>query len=200
MVIIPSQMLNVGEFSRTVSSSRLTDSLEQAFCLLWSSIVWTFFLGGGGGEDVNDRDNPDKFAQKRLPCRVIPPILWTLSLIWVLAAVTVVTSQVPCYLFEWCNLPILSFLLYRYWVTHVWFSLQLRGHSCYWSALSFKATCFEGTRSCLVTLSIHFILLIYQSRLMSVLKSYKKAGFTTSCLRKYKKTKPSDYGKDKQIR
>ena len=199
MVIIPSQMLNVGEFSRTVSSSRLTDSLEQAFCLLWSSIVWTFFLGGGG-EDVNDRDNPDKFAQKRLPCRVIPPILWTLSLIWVLAAVTVVTSQVPCYLFEWCNLPILSFLLYRYWVTHVWFSLQLRGHSCYWSALSFKATCFEGTRSCLVTLSIHFILLIYESRLMSVLKSYKKAGFTTSCLGKYKKTKPSDYGKDKQIR
>ena len=199
MVIIPSQMLNVGEFSRTVSSSRLTDSLEQAFCLLWSSIVWTFFLGGGGG-DVNDRDNPDKFAQKRLPCRVIPPILWTLSLIWVLAAVTVVTSQVPCYLFEWCNLPILSFLLYRYWVTHVWFSLQLRGHSCYWSALSFKATCFEGTRSCLVTLSIHFILLIYESRLMSVLKSYKKAGFTTSCLGKYKKTKPSDYGKDKQIR
>ena len=122
MVIIPSQILNVGEFSRTVSSSRLTDSLEQAFCLLWSSIVWTFFyflffLGGGGGggggvEDVNDRDNPDeacvdnpdKFAQKRLPCRVIPPILWTLSLIYVLAAVTVVTSQVPCYLFEWCNL------------------------------------------------------------------------------------------------
>ena len=79
--MIPSQMLNVGEFSRTVSSSRLTDSLEQAFCLLWSSIVWTFFLAGGGGEDVNDRDNPDeacvdnpdKFAQKRLPCRVIPP-------------------------------------------------------------------------------------------------------------------------------
>ena len=158
------------------------------------------FFGGGGGEDVNDRDNPDKFAQKRLPCRVIPPILWTLSLIYVLAAVTVVTSQVPCYLFEWCNLPILSFLLYRYWVTHVWFSLQLRGHSCYWSALSFKATCFEGTRSCLVTLSIHFILLFYESRLMSVLKSYKNAGFTTSCLGKYKKTKPSDYGKDKQIR
>ena len=26
--------LNVGEFSRTVSPSRLTDSLEQAFCLL----------------------------------------------------------------------------------------------------------------------------------------------------------------------
>ena len=195
MMIIPSQILNVGEFSRTVSSSRLTDSLEQAFCLLWSSIVWTFFFfffGGGGVEDVNDRDNPDeacvdnpdKFAQKRLPCRVIPPILWTLSLIYVLAAVTVVTSQVPCYLFEWCNLLFLSFLLYRYWVTHVWFSLQLRGHSCYWSALSFKATCFEGTRSCLVTLSIHFILLIYESRLMSVLKSDKTAGFTTSCIGK----------------
>ena len=143
-------------------------------------------------EDVNDPDNPDeacvdnpdKFAQKRLPCRVIPPILWTLSLIYVLAAVTVVTSQVPCYLFEWCNLLFLSFLLYRYWVTHVWFSLQLRGHSCYWSALSFKATCFEGTRSCLVTLSIHFILLIYESRLMSVLKSDKTAGFTTSCIGK----------------
>ena len=143
-----------------------------------------FFFGGGGCEDVNDRDNPDKFAQKSLPCRVIPPILWTLSLIWVLAAVTVVTSLVPCYLFEWCNLPILSFLLYRYWVTHVWFSLQLRGHSCYWSALSFKATCFEGTRSCLVTLSIHFISLIYESRLMSVLKSDKTAGFTTSCIGK----------------
>ena len=48
MVIIPSQMLNVGEFSRTVSSSWLIDSLEQAFCLSWSSIVWTFFFGGGG--------------------------------------------------------------------------------------------------------------------------------------------------------
>ena len=48
MVIIPSQMLNVGEFSRTVSSSWLIDSLEQAFCLLWSSIVWTFFFWGGG--------------------------------------------------------------------------------------------------------------------------------------------------------
>ena len=35
---------------------------------------------------------------------------------------------------------------------------------------------------------------------MSVLKSNKKAGFTTSCLGKYKKPKPSDYGKDKQIR
>ena len=198
MVIIPSQILNVGEFSRTVSSSRRIDSLEQAFCLLWSSMVWTiffFFLGGGGVvgvEDVNDRDNPDeacvdnpnKFAQKRLPCRVIPSILWNLSVICVLAAVTVVTSQVPCYLFEWCNLLILSFLLYRYWVTHVWFSLQRRGQSCYWSALSFKATCFEGTRSCLVTLSIHFILLIYESRLMSVLKSNKTAGFTTSCIGK----------------
>ena len=67
MVMIPSQMLNIGEFSRSVSSSRLTDSLEQAFSLLWSSIVWTFFLEGegGGGEDVNDRDNPDELAQKR---------------------------------------------------------------------------------------------------------------------------------------
>lgn len=135
---------------------------------------------------------------KRLLCRVIRPILWNLSLICVVAAVTVVTSQVPCYLFEWCNLLFLSFLLYRYWVTHVWFSLQLRGHSCYWSALSFKATCFEGTWSRLVTLSIRFILLIYESRLMRVLKSNKKAGFTTSCLGKYK-PKPSDYGKDKQI-
>ena len=194
MVIIPPQILNVGEFSRTVSSSRRIDSLEQAFCLLWSSIVWTFFFFffWGGVEDVNDRDNPDeacvdnpdKFAQKRLPCRVIPPILWTLSLIWVLAAVTVVNSQVPCYSFEWCNPLILTFLLYRFWVTHVWFSLQLRGQSCYWSVLSFKATCFEGTRSCLVTLSIHFILLIYESRLMSVLKSNKTAGFTTSCIGK----------------
>lgn len=112
---------------------------------------------------------------KRLLCRVIRPILWNLSLICVVAAVTVVTSQVPCYLFEWCNLLFLSFLLYRYWVTHVWFSLQLRGHSCYWSALSFKATCFEGTWSRLVTLSIRFILLIYESRLMRVLKSNKKS-------------------------
>ena len=67
------------------------------------------FLGGGGGkgrEDVNDRDNPDeafvdnpdKLAQTRLLCTAIQPILWNLSLIYVLAAVTVVTSQVPCYL------------------------------------------------------------------------------------------------------
>ena len=55
---------------------------------------------------MNDRDNPDeafvdnpdKLAQTRLLCTAIQPILWNLSLIYVLAAVTVVTSQVPCYL------------------------------------------------------------------------------------------------------
>ena len=55
---------------------------------------------------MNDRDNPDeacvdnpdKLAQKRVLCRIIQPILWNLSLIYVLAAVTVVTSQFPCYL------------------------------------------------------------------------------------------------------
>ena len=177
MVMIPSQMLNVGEFSRTVSSSRLTGSQERAFCLLWSSIVWTFFFGGGGrGEDVNDPDNPDKLAQKRLLCRVIRPVLYNLSISYLrcrcrhrrdLSRSVTYLNDVTSW---FCH-----FFLYRYWVTHVWFSLQLRGQSCYWSALGFKATCFEGTRSCLVTLSIHFILLIYESRLMSVSKSNKKS-------------------------